>query len=326
VRWPFLAEKSVPAAPRPRLHFADGRLRSAGGTPVSLRGVSLFWSQWKPEFYNGGAIRTLARSWKIDVVRLPIAAMAPGFLDDPTGELRKAEAVIDAAIDAGLYAIVDWHGDLPHTDHAVAFFDAIAGKYGNDPHVIYETWNEPGADFDWSTDIAPHHERTARAIRAHAPDAPVILGIPNFCTAVDHPIGAPIPLENAAYAFHFYAGSHRQGLRDRLKSALEGGLCMFVSEWGCGEASGDGILDFEEARQWLRYLDENGISHVNWSLCDKREACAALRPGARCSGPWPWWTLTPSGRFVRSYLRNVRTRRRRRAAGRFLQADQHIKA
>jgi len=250
--------------------------------------------------------------------------MAPGFLDDPTAELRKAEAVIDAAIDAGLYAIVDWHGHLPHTDFAVTFFDALAKRYSNHPNLIYETWNEPGSDFDWSTDIARHHERAAQAIRSHAPDAPLILGIPNFCTAVECPIAAPIRLENVAYAFHFYAGSHRQGLRDRLKAALDSGLCMFVSEWGCGEASGDGVLDFTEARQWLRYLDNNCISHVNWAISDKAEACAALRQGAKCTGPWYWWNLSPSGRFVRSYLRSARTRRR--AGGRALKAGQHIDA
>jgi endoglucanase len=50
-------------------------------------------------------------------------------------------------------------------------------------------------------------------------------------------------------------------------------------------------------------MDEHKLSWCNWSIADKAEASAALRPGARYSGGWRDEDLTRSGRFIRSKLR-----------------------
>ncbi len=287
-----------------RIRFADGALRDLRGETIVLRGVSLFWSQWEPEYFTPETIAWLARDWRIDVVRVPVAAMDPGYLSTPREELRKAHLVIDAAIRAGLYVVVDWHGHQPHTRRAIEFFEAISAAYGNDPHLLYEPCNEPAAGFEWP-EIARHHAAVADTIRANAPDAPLILGVPHFCTAMDVATAMPADIDNAAYAFHFYAASHREGLRAKLELALENGLSIFVTEWGLGEATGDGILDPDEAGRWLAFLNAHRVSHINWSICDKREACAALMPGAPPAGRWRRGHLSASGRFVRSYLRRI---------------------
>src|SRR5690554_6826632 len=129
-------------ATRP-LNFRGGILSYASGEPVTLRGVSLFWSQWAPAFYNPELVQWLANDWKVDVIRIPVAATAPGFLDSPQTEVAKAITVIDAAIACGLYVVVDWHGHHPHTEQAIQFFEIIARRYGDDPHILYESWNEP---------------------------------------------------------------------------------------------------------------------------------------------------------------------------------------
>jgi endoglucanase len=87
-------------------------------------------------------------------------------LENPDVEFAKAEAVIDAAISNGIYVIVDWH-DHHAEDHeaqAIQFFEKVATKYGNEPNIIYEIYNEP-LQISWSDVLKPYHERLIRAIR-----------------------------------------------------------------------------------------------------------------------------------------------------------------
>lgn len=54
----------------------------------------------------------------------------------------------------------------------------------------------------------------------------------------------------------------------------------------------------EESREWLAFLDKLGLSWANWSLGDKEESSAALKPGASPNGNWADGELSDSGRFV----------------------------
>ena len=76
-----------------------------------------------------------------------------------------------------------------------------------------------------------------------------------------------------------------------------------VTEFGTSEASGNGTLDVEETKKWWQFLDENQISWCNWSVADKRETSAALKPGASATGGWSNEFITPSGLLVREELR-----------------------
>jgi endoglucanase len=298
--------------PRPadrfgQLRFADGKLLDCRGKDVFLRGVSLFWSQWKPEFFNAGTVAWLAGDWRIDLIRAPIAVASPGYLSDPALETEKARTIIEAALDAGIYVLIDWHGHDPHTQQAKAFFETISAAYGDCPNILYEIWNEPAPHYRWEEDICGHHREVLHVIRSHAPRAPVVLGTPDYCSGVDIAAQAPLNADNVGYALHFYASTHRLGLRQRVDAALHRGIGIFASEWGVGECGGGGVPDQAEALRWLSFLAERRISHVNWSICDKAETCAALRPGASPLGGWPKRQLSSSGRFVRDYLRSRRS-------------------
>ena len=58
----------------------------------------------------------------------------------------------------------------------------------------------------------------------------------------------------------------------------------------------------QESETWLNFLHQNGISWANWSLCDKNETSAALKPGTPTNRPWTGNDLTPSGKFVFSHF------------------------
>ena len=81
-------------------------------------------------------------------------------------------------------------------------------------------------------------------------------------------------------------------------------MAVFASEWGATRADEDGGVRAPETRTWIRSLDERDIGWVNCSLADKREASAALQPGAAPSGGWSAGELSRSGRLVRNLTRN----------------------
>ncbi|TFI58963.1 glycoside hydrolase family 5 protein [Sphingomonas parva] len=309
----FLAAAAPAAAETPverhgQLRVEGNRIVDARGEPVVLRGMSLFWSQWAPQFYNRGAVAWLRDDWKADVVRAAIAVHSGGYMEHPDRETKKAEAVIDAAIASGLYVIVDWHAHQPEPEAAAHFFSHIARKYGHLPNIIYETWNEPLDTQDWSRVIKPYHLAVIPKIREADPDNLIVAGTQTWSQDVDKAAVDPLPFTNLAYTLHFYAGTHRQSLRDKADDALAKGAALFVTEWGTTPASGDGPVDVEETRKWWDFLEANKLSYLNWSITTKRESSAALLPGADARGGWKENDLTPSGRLVREHLRAMHDR------------------
>ncbi len=297
------SDADTPVARHGQLKVDGNRIVDASGEPMQLRGMSLFWSQWMGQFYNADAVKWLADDWNCTVIRASIGVRPnDGYLADPDGEWKKLEAVVDAAIEQGVYVIIDWHSHDIHTSEAVAFFGKVARRWGDQPNVIYEPYNEPIRQ-DWSSEVKPYHEAVIAAIREHDPDNLVILGTPTWSQDVDVASEDPVEGENLAYTLHFYAGTHGQFLRDKATKAMENGVALFVTEWGTSEASGDGKFAVDETRQWLAFLDEHHIGWANWSVADKDETSAALVPGAAGEGGWGASDLTPSGRFVRAQLR-----------------------
>jgi endoglucanase len=286
-----------------RLRATGNRILDERGQPVTLRGMSLFWSQWKPQFYQSSTIAWLRDGWKADVVRAAMAVHHGGYLEHPEAEAAKVRVVIDAAIELGIYVIVDWHAHYPEAAAATRFFDEIAGRYAGHPNLIYETWNEPLPEHDWSTLIKPYHSELITVIRRHDPAALIVAGAQSWSQDVDKSAADPLPFCNVAYSLHFYAGSHGETLRAKASAALNAGAALMVTEWGTSEADGAGVLDVGETRLWWSFLEQNQLSDVNWSICDKEETSAALVPGACGSGGWPGDLLSPSGRMVRDRLR-----------------------
>ena len=299
-----VAPPGSPVAEHGALFVQGGKVVGAHGQPVTLRGMSLFWSQWEPEYYSRETVDWLARDWQVDVVRAAIAAEGNDSARQHfERELAKASAVIDAAIANGIYVIVDWHAHRPYPDEAERFLTAIAAKYGHVPNLIYEPFNEPLRDgVDWSRDVKPYHQRVVGAIRAVDPDNLVVVGSPSWSQDVD--IAARDPLEgvNIAYTLHYYAATHKDALRAKADKALEAGLALMVTEFGTVESTGNGPIDRASSEAWWDWAEANGISWLAWSIADKDETSAALRPGAPPAN-WREDDLTENGKLLRARLR-----------------------
>lgn len=294
----------TPVARHGRLRTKGNRIVGEDGKPASLAGASLFWSQWMPQFYNAGTVGWLKKDWHAGIVRVAVGIGPGGYLEHPEAETARATAVIDAAIREGLYVLIDWHDHEAdrHEREATAFFTAMAKRYGKQPNVMYELWNEP-KQVNWAGVVKPYHERMVAAIRKIDPDNLIVLGSPTWSQDVDVAAESPVRDANVAYTLHFYAGTHKQYLRDKGDRAMARGLALFVTEWGTTEASGDGLVDVASTNEWLAWMRTHGLSHCNWSIADKAEGSAILRPGANPQGGWTEAELTESGRFVRGVVR-----------------------
>jgi len=296
----------TPVEKHGRLQVSGNRLVGSRGEPVSLAGVSFGWSQWdSARFYNAGAVKTLADDWRAGIVRAALGVHRTGFLSNPVENEARVVKVIDAAIANGIYVIIDWHDHHAHEQPAlaVAFLERMARAYGDKPNVIYEIYNEPLRDVSWSVDVKPYAERVIAAIRAIDPDNLILVGSPSWAQDVDVAAKDPIRDANVAYSLHFYAGTHKQWLRDKALAALNSGAALFVSEWGVCNADGDGPIARESVDEWLAFMREHNLSHCAWSLGDKRETCSMIRTGAPSEGGWKDEHLTESGKLVREIIR-----------------------
>lgn len=311
------AALAVPAAPvapaAPGIVSLHGRLRAENarivgdhGKPVSLAGNSFFWSQWQGQYYTTEVVAWLKTNWRTTIVRAALGVhQEDGYLQHPAENLARVTRVVDAAIAQDLYVIIDWHDHDAHrhTAQAVAFFQEVARRYGHQPHVIYEIFNEP-AQVSWAKDVKPYAERVIAAIRAIDPDNLIVVGSPHWAQDVDVAAADPVKDANVAYSLHFYAGTHKQTLRNKAVKAMELGAALFVTEWGTCNADGNGPIDDDSVRQWMAFMREYQLSHCNWSVSDKKETASILMPGASTKGGWKDTDLTASGRYVRELIRN----------------------
>jgi endoglucanase len=298
------APAGSPVALNGALSIVDGKVVGQHGNPVTLRGMSLFWSQWGPQYYTRETVDWLVDDWKVTAIRAAIAAEGQdSALNHFDREIAKASTVIEAAAANGIYVLVDWHAHRNHPDEAEAFLTEIARRYGELPNLIYEPFNEPLRDgVVWSRDVKPYHERMVAAIRAIDPDNVIILGTPSWSQDVDVAAQDPVAGENLGYTLHYYAGTHKDELRTKGDAALAAGLALMITEFGLVDADGDGPLDMESSEAWWSWAEANDISWLNWSLGDRDESSAALKPGTPPSG-WRADDLTESGAILRARLR-----------------------
>ncbi|MTV40622.1 glycoside hydrolase family 5 protein [Duganella radicis] len=171
------------------LRIEGSQLVDQHGKQVALAGPSFFWSNtgWGQErFYNAEAVKTFATGWHASVVRAAMGVDEGGGLLEDVANRARVETVVDAAIANGIYVIIDWHSHHAeqYPDQAVAFFTAMARKYGGTPNVIYEIYNEP-LDVSWSGTIKPYAEKVIAAIRAADPDNLIVVGTPKWSQDVD---------------------------------------------------------------------------------------------------------------------------------------------
>ncbi|WP_224746456.1 glycoside hydrolase family 5 protein [Mucilaginibacter rigui] len=298
----------TPVAVNGALTIKGNKIVNKNGVPPQLRGISLSWSVWAGEkYYNPAVVDWLKKDFKISILRASMGVQPDhGYLQEPERQKKMIFDVVDEAIKQGVYVLIDWHdhnGHL-HIPQSKAFFAEMAQKYSGVPNVIYEIWNEPER-ISWDT-VKSYALQIIPEIRKYDKDNLIVVGSPSWDQDVDIAAANPVKgYQNIAYSFHYYATepSHRDGLRAKADKAIKMGLPLIVTEWGVGEANGNGRFDIAMNKKWMDWVEKNRLSWVNWNITDKKETTAILQPGAPANGGWTAEQLTPAGAYIRQWLR-----------------------
>ena len=280
------------------------QLMNTEGDTVVLHGVSYGWHQFWPRFYNASSVAYLVNDWGAQVLRASMGVDLDSacYVNKPEFGIECVTKVVDAAIENGVYVIIDWHSHNLRQEEAKEFFTQMATRYKGVPNVIYEVFNEPVED-SWEQ-VKSYSVEVIKTIRAIEPDAVILVGCPHWDQDIDIVAKSPIDgVENVMYTLHFYAATHKDYLRDKLEAAVKSGLPVFVSECVGMEASGNGPLAPDEYQKWLDVMEKNKVSWVNWSVSDKDETCSMLLPRANATGTWTDDLIKSWGKMVKQALK-----------------------
>jgi endoglucanase len=299
----FMVCFSQPVKKHGFLNVKGTQLVDENGNAVVLRGMSFGWSCFHPRFYTKSAVKNLVKDWKCTVIR---AAMGiepdKGYKQDSATSMNLIRTVVEAAIKQGVYVIIDWHSHNINLKESKAFFKTMASDYGKYPNVIYEIYNEP--DYETWAEVKAYSEEIIQTIRGIDKKNIILVGSPRWDQDVQLPAADPIKgFSNLMYTMHFYAGTHKQWLRERTDEAIAKGLPIFVSESAGMEATGDGPMDYVEWQKWIDWMESRKLSWITWSVSDKKETCSVLNTSASSNGKWKDADIKESGLKTREYLR-----------------------
>ncbi|PWJ71662.1 MULTISPECIES: glycoside hydrolase family 5 protein [unclassified Fibrobacter] len=305
------------------------------GAEVQVRGMSLYWSLQPQavEYWSDEGVSTMVKDMNIQIVRAAMATgnedwwgewngqRLKGYASAPDQQKGFMKAVVEAAIKNDIYVIIDWHSHeaTSQVNSAKGFFEEMAKTYGQYDNVIFELFNEP-TDISWDN-IKNYANQIIPTIRQYS-DNLILVGTRAWDQHPEEVIGKEVTdsKKNTAYTLHYYANSHCvSGNYDwggscegaNGEKAIKAGLSVFVSEWGTGNANGDGTPDQNKNTQWQTFINKYKLSWANWSASHISEGTAAFGSGSNKTS----LNYTTSGNLVKGYLATNPTNYTKCAAG-----------
>ena len=307
---PPVQEKGTPLSNHGKLWVKGTNLVDCSGNKFQLKGVSTHGITWFPQYVNKEAFKTLRDDWGANAVRLALyTAEYNGYCSGGNkAELKKIiEKGVEYATELGMYVIIDWHilqdgNPNQNKTDALAFFGEMAQKYSAYDNVIYEICNEPNGGVDWNT-VKNYADEVIAVIRKYDPDAVILVGTPTWSQEVDkvakNPVANP---HNVMYVLHFYAATHKEDLRNKLKTAVEAGTPVFISEFSICDASGNGGIDYASAEEWKKLINSYNISYIGWNLSNKSETSSLIESGCDKNSGWKTDDLSDTGKWLRNFI------------------------
>lgn len=303
---------STPYGQHGALHVENGKLTDADGNTVQLYGMSTHGIAWFPQYINYDSFRTLRDDWNTNCIRLAMYTAEYGGYCAGGDKEQLKQLVRDGvsyATELGMYVIVDWHilsdcDPNQNKDEAIAFFREMSETFADNDNLLYEICNEPNNGTSWDS-IKSYAEEVIPVIREQKPDAVILVGTPTWSQEIDKAAASPLTFDNVMYTLHFYAGTHKDDLRNRLETCAQNNLPVFVSEFGMCDASGNGANDFDSTTKWLDLLNKYQISFCCWNLANKDESSSVFKAASTALSDWTDEDFNESGRWIREYFRSM---------------------
>ncbi|SHL26320.1 cellulase family glycosylhydrolase [Fibrobacter sp. UWEL] len=274
------------------------------GNEVQVQGMSLFWSISEADggqYWTKDIVDGLVQKQNIQIIRAPMGVdedwSEGNYFTKTNYHQGLMNNVVQAAIDNDIYVIIDYHSHHAHegVENAKTFFKTMAEKYGKYDNVIFEIYNEPLEGTSWSS-IKTYADQVISVIRTYS-DNLIVVGTRAWDQYPNEALDNPINDKNVAYTFHFYAGedpyrhtTSKEGAN--AVQAMNGGLSVFVTEWGTSAPSGNGGFTTSYNETWLSWMNQHKLSGANWSVSAKGETASYFNGSA--------WNYSESGQWVNS--------------------------
>ena len=309
-----------------RLAIDGTNIVNAEGEPVILKGITSFGIQDCGEFFTYETIKTLAEDWGCDVIRIAVTGdgNSEGYLKNPEKYFDMVCKICDMCSEQGIYVIVDWNVCYledydENKEAAVDFFKRLSAIYTDSPNIIYEVTNDPvlteeiEEDTDeWEDIIKPFVTDVIEAVRESETENIIIVGTPGRGLDVDTASDSGLDYDNIAYACRFFTGSQGDALKEKIQTAIDNEVCVFVTELGfCNDRLFGGVFR-KASGSWLEFLRDNNISWCNYAIGnDSSNDANALNLSAdnytdeQRAGHWPDGLISDSGAYARDEFLKV---------------------
>ena len=207
-----------------------------------------------------------------------------------------------------MYVVLDWHilsdgNPKIYEKNAGKFFTYFSRKYGKQKNILYEICNEPNGNVTWAKDIKPYARRIIKKIRKYDKKNIIIAGSSTWSQDVDQTAKSPLKGKNIAYSLHFYAATHKDDLRQKLKTAYKAGLPILVTEFSICDASGNGAIDKSSGKKWIKLLKKYKIGFIAWSLCNKQESASLIKASCSKTGNFKKSDLSKTGKWILAQMK-----------------------
>ena len=306
------SEDGTPVSNHGKLSVKETGIVDKDGKAYQLKGCSTHGITWFPDYINSETLKTLRDEWGANLIRLAMytdTGDSYGYCSggDKKEILDLLDTGVNAATELGMYVIVDWHilsDNNPniHIEDSKEFFKTVSEKYKDYENVIYEICNEPNGGTSWQ-EVKTYAETIIPIIREYDKDAIIIVGTPTWSQDVDIAAEDPITgYDNIIYAVHFYAATHKQEIRNKVETALEAGLPVFISEFSICDASGNGAIDYDEADKWFELISDKNLSYASWSLSNKEETASLIQSSCDKISGWSDEELSETGQYIKKKI------------------------
>ena len=304
------AETGSPLENHGALSVKGTDLVDKNGKPYQLKGISTHGLAWFPEYVNKDAFREFRDEWGANVIRLAMyTGESGGYCSGGDKEALKklVNDGVSYATELGMYVLIDWHilsdsNPLSNEDEAILFFDEMSARYADYDNVLFEICNEPNGSTTWS-DVKEYAEDVIPVIRNNKKDAVIIVGTPTWSQDVDLAAADPITdYDNLLYTVHFYAATHKDNIRNKVKEAHDKGLAMIVSEFSICDASGNGGIDYDSADEWFSLIGEYNLSYIGWNLSNKNETSSLISSSCTKTSGWEDDDLSETGIWLKKKI------------------------
>ena len=299
-----------------KLHVNGRNLVDAENNVVKLVGISTHGLQWFSRYVNYDTLYNCKEAFNINVFRFSLYTSEDGYCETSKENKEKLYQTVLNGVkicaELDMYAIVDWHmlgadnnndkNPLYYLEEAKEFFDRITKDLQDYDNVLFEIMNEPNGSTTWN-DCKQYANEVIPVIRSNMPDAIVLVGNPKWSSDLASPTNDPLDFSNIMYTFHFYAADNMS--TNKVVTAYNNNLPIFVSEHGGMDSSGDGAVNYENIKKWYKILDDRNISYVAWNLSNSKGSSSIIKQGSTLLADFSNSNLKDWGIYYKNHIKEL---------------------